>query len=87
MDYKTLFGIFAVFIAVFAYIPYFRDIYLGKTKPHMYSWIVWGILTFSAFGIQVADNAGPGAWTTGFTAVLCLAIIILAYSIIESKHK
>src|SRR3990167_9255905 len=69
-------GILATLIAIYAYIPYFRNIFRGKTKPHAFSWFVWFLLTAIAFFAQVSDNAGPGAWVTGFTAVICFVIFI-----------
>ena len=36
-EYKALLGIIAVILAFAGYIPYFRDLFLGKTKPHAYT--------------------------------------------------
>jgi len=57
----------------------------GKTKPHIFSWLVFLILTFTGFLGQISDNAGPGAWVTGFTAGICLVILIL--SLLKSRGK
>jgi hypothetical protein len=78
MNYKELLGILATAIALISYIPYFRDIFAGKTKPHAFSWFIWGLLTAIGFFGQVADNAGPGAWVTGFTALICFGIAVTA---------
>lgn len=75
---KEALGIIAVIIGIIGYFAYFRDIFAGRTKPHAFSWLVWGILTGIGFFGQRADNAGPGAWVTGFTAVVCLIVFILA---------
>lgn len=75
---KTTLGIIATVIALVAYIPYFRNIFSGKTKPHAFSWLVWGSLTAIGFAGQVAENAGPGAWVTGFTAFVCFFIFMAA---------
>lgn len=80
MDDKALLGVLAVVIGFIGYAPYFRDIFRGKTKPHAFSWLVWGVLTGIAFVGQVVSDGGAGAWVTGFTAVICLAIFILALS-------
>ena len=76
MDYKSVIGVTATVIAFISYIPYFKDIFANKTKPHAFSWLVWGILTAIGFAGQVVDGAGPGAWVTGFTAVICFFIFI-----------
>ncbi len=78
MDYKALLGVIAVVIGFIGYVPYFRDIYRGKTKPHAFSWLVWGVLTGIAFVGQVVSGGGAGAWVTGFTAIACIIIFILA---------
>ncbi len=78
MDLKIIIGGLATIIGLVSYIPYFRDIFNGKTKPHFFSWFIWALLTGIAFFAQVIDKAGPGAWVTGLTAFICLLIAILA---------
>lgn len=68
----------AIAVAVVSYIPYFRNIFAGKTKPHAFTWLVWGVLNGIAFAGQLQGKAGPGAWPVGFTALALLAIFILA---------
>lgn len=79
MDYKNILGIVATLIAFIAYIPYFRDIFANKTKPHAFSWFVWGVLTAIAFFGQIAGGAGAGAWVTGFTALVCFIISFFGF--------
>lgn len=78
MDIKYALGAAAIIVAVISYIPYFRDIFRGKTKPHAFSWLVWGILNAIAFAGQLHDKAGAGAWAVGFTAVVLFVIFGLA---------
>ncbi len=42
---KEIIGGIAVALTFIAYIPYYRDILKGKTRPHIYSWSLWGLLT------------------------------------------
>lgn len=79
MDERALIGAVATAIAFASYVPYFRDIFAGKTRPHAISWLVWGTLTAIGFAGQVAGSAGPGAWATGITALLCLLISLLGF--------
>ena len=83
-DYKVILGIIATLLALLSYIPYFRDIFMGKTKPHAFSWFVWAVLTAIAFAAQVVKNGGAGAWVTGFTALACFTISVLA--VIKGKR-
>lgn len=75
---KTALGIIATVMAFVSYIPYIRNMLTGKTKPHAFSWLVWGTLTAIAFVGQVSEGAGPGAWVTGFTACVSFFIFITA---------
>lgn len=77
-EIKTLFAFIAIVIAVISYIPYFKDIFNGKTKPHAFTWLIWGTLNGVAFAGQIADDGGIGAWALGFTAFATLSIFILS---------
>lgn len=74
---KTIIGITAVLLTFVGYIPYFRDIFKGKTIPHVYSWFLWGFVTFIAFALQVSDNAGPGAFVSFAAAIMCSGVFLL----------
>jgi hypothetical protein len=75
---KETLGLLAVVIGFVGYVPYFRSIFSGKTKPHAFTWLVWGMLTAIAFGGQVVGEGGAGAWVTGFTAFISFTIFALA---------
>jgi len=75
---KTIIGVIAVVIAFISYIPYFRNIFSGKTKPHAFSWLVWCMLNGIAFAGQIKDKGGSGSWSVGFTALVMLIIFFLA---------
>ncbi len=77
-DYKALLGYLAVVIGIISYIPYFKDIFAGSTKPHAFSWLVWSVLTSIAFAVQIVEGGGTGAWVTGSTAIICFAVFLLA---------
>jgi hypothetical protein len=79
MYFKNIIGTFAVLLTFISYIPYTRDIIKGKTKPHIYSWFLWGFVTLIAFALQLSDNAGPGAFVTLTAALLCSVVIILSF--------
>ena len=78
MDYKILFGAIAVLIAFSGYIPYFKDLFLGKVKPHAFSWFFWSLLSIITFAAQVTRGAGPGAWISAFWVVSSFVIFIFA---------
>lgn len=77
-DLKTLLGAGAVAMTVAAHLPYLLATLKGTNKPHLFTWIIWSLLTFIAFAAQIAGNAGAGAWVTGMTGVICVVILIAA---------
>lgn len=60
INIKIVFAVIAVFLAVFfAFLPYLRDIFRGKTKPHAYTWLIWTITQ----GVATAGLLyGKGGW-------------------------
>jgi hypothetical protein len=73
-----VFGWVSLGVAVVGYAPYFKSIYAGKTKPHAFSWFIWGLLTTIAFFAQVTGGAGAGSWAMGFSAAMILCIAVLS---------
>ena len=78
MSIKAVIAVATIVMTLASYVFYFRDIFAGKTKPHAFSWLVWAALTAIAFFGQVSDQAGPGAWITGVTALVSIVIFGLA---------
>ena len=70
-------GAIAVILGAIGYVFYIRGIFEGKVKPHPFSWLVWGILTATAFLAQIVAGGGAGAWVTGFTAFMCLCFAVV----------
>ncbi len=79
---KEILGIIAIVLTFIGYIPYTRDIITGKTKPHIFSWILWGFVTLLAFALQIYGKAGIGAFVTLAAASMCFVVIFLGF-----KHK
>ena len=75
---KEAIGILSLVIAVVSYTPYVRSIFVANTKPHAFSWLVWGAVSAIAFVAQFVNHAGAGAWVTGFSAIVCLGAGVLA---------
>lgn len=74
---KEIIGIGAALLVFVAYAQYFRDILKGATKPHPYSWFIWGLNTVLIFVLQITHGAGAGAYTTATVAVVCFAVCLL----------
>ena len=71
---KETLGIITIFLAFIGYIPYLRDTFSGKTKPHMVSWLLWTVVSFIAFGLQWSKGAGAGAYANFAMGIICLIL-------------
>jgi hypothetical protein len=83
--YKIAFGLAGSVIGIISYAPYFRDMLRRSTKPHPFSWFVWGLVSSIAFYAQIISGGGIGAWTTGITAFACLSIACFAVFLGERR--
>jgi len=59
MHIKIFFAIIAVVVGLISYYLYTRDLFSLKTKPHIYSWLIWTITQGTA---MVAIYYGGGIW-------------------------
>ncbi len=76
---KLLLGFSATLLSICAFIPYIRSILRGTTRPHVFSWVIWGTSTFTVFLAQLSDNGGAGAWPIGVSGVITFYVAFLAY--------
>jgi hypothetical protein len=67
---NLLLGILSLVIAIISYSIYFKDMFRGRTKPHGFTWLIWAALNGLIFYQQLTHDAGPGAWVTGFAAIV-----------------
>jgi hypothetical protein len=79
MTFKEILSALAIAATFAIFIPYILSIHRGTTRPHVFSWIIWGLGTFVVFLAQVAANAGVGAWPTAVSGVLTAYVAVAAY--------
>jgi predicted small integral membrane protein len=79
-EYKTILGSLSVVIGFIAYAIYLNGIFKNRIKPHVFSWLIWGIVVAIAFAAQVVKGAGAGSWNSGVTALMCFLIVGLTYA-------
>ena len=77
---KELLSAIAIVLTLVAFLPYIRSILQGRTRPHVFSWVIWGATTFVVFLAQLADEAGAGAWPIGVSGIITILIACLAYA-------
>jgi len=75
---KEFLALGATILIVVAYAPYVKDTLKGKTRPHIYSWLISGLITFIVFGLQLSHHAGWGALPTFAAATAGLIIFFLS---------
>lgn len=80
MSGKGLLSALAIALTFVAFIPYIRAILRGATRPHVFSWVIWGSTTFVVFLAQLDDGGGVGAWPIGVSGIITLLIALLAYA-------
>jgi len=74
-DIKIAASALATALAVVAYVPYLIDMFKGKNKPHLYTWISIFLVTSVVAYIQLVGGAGVGAIPT-ITGVAIDAVIL-----------
>ena len=77
--YKEILSAIAIALTFAAFVPYIRAILGGTTRPHVFSWVIWGSTTFVVFLAQIEGKAGVGAWPIGVSGSITLFIACLAY--------
>ena len=76
---KETLSIIGISITIIAYFPYIKSIMDNKTKPHLFSWIIWGITTSIAFFAMYFNDGGVGTFPVAFAAFLCFTIAFITY--------
>lgn len=75
---KTTLAIVAALLAIVGNIPYLRDIFRGRVKPHPFTWLVWTIVSCIIFFGQVAKGAGIGALPTAASEIFTVIIFLFS---------
>ncbi|MEK7613580.1 MAG: hypothetical protein AAB439_01725 [Patescibacteria group bacterium] len=79
MEYRDVLGVVTVILAFAVYVPYYITIFQGKTKPHLYTYLIGGIVSLVAFAGALTSGAGAGAWNIGASALLVGGVLILSF--------
>jgi hypothetical protein len=78
MSFKYVFSGLAIILTFTAFVPYIHSIRSGNTKPHVFSWVIWGTTTVIVFLAQLESKGGTGAWPTGVSGAITTYIAFLA---------
>lgn len=83
MEIKIIFSAISVIIGIWAFFPYFKDIILKQTTPHVFTWLIWIITQGTATAGIWFGNGGVGA--IGLTTGTFLVVIIFFMSLRNGK--
>ena len=79
-DYHVVLAAVSTFLYLGSFALYFRSIFLSTTKPHPFTWFIWGLINVIAFFAQLAEGGGVGTAVTAAVALGCLTIATLSLS-------
>ena len=77
MEYKLIAGIVATILIFVAYIPYTLDTIKGKTRPHVFSFFLWSLLSYIVFAMQLQSGGGAGSWLTFLVGLIVTILFVL----------
>ncbi len=75
---QIIFGYIAVILSIISYIPYIYDVLKNKTRPHIFMWILWSLLSGITYFIQIYNNAGAGSWSMAISTLACFFIFLIS---------
>ena len=81
MNIKIFFTIIGIVIGLGSCVPYLKDILSSKTKPHVYTWLIWSITTGTA---ALGAYYGGGGW--GALNLAMMATVTFLFFLLSLKH-
>lgn len=78
MPVKEILSFIGMFLAIYCMIPYYKGIFAGTNKPHVFSWLIFALVTGIAAAVQFSESAGPGTWVLALNSFMCATIAMLA---------
>lgn len=91
MSLYLFFGILGVLLGLTAYTIYFRAIFRKETKPHLYTWMIWGVLGITGSMVSFQNEGGWWILVPTMMGILntTLAVIAIFYgeTHINTKDK
>jgi uncharacterized membrane protein YidH (DUF202 family) len=76
---KEIIGGLAAVLGVAGYGIYMWQVRRRTIRPHMFTWIIWGVVMSIGFAAQYVEDSGPGAWNLGVGAVATILIAVASY--------
>lgn len=80
-----LFSLLGAGFQLFAFITYIASIFRGKTKPHLYTWLLWWTLGTIVTVVQITNEGGWSVLISGLMALCSLTTAALSLRYGETK--
>lgn len=75
---ETFLAALTVAVCTSSYVFYYRGVFRQGVKPHLFSWLIWGITMCIGAAAGIHDNGGTGSWITLGCGLATLSIACLA---------
>ncbi len=79
IDRVEIFAMLVVTVSIARYGTYLWSIYKKETKPHIFSWLNWGLTAAIGAYAQFYLNGGLSAWLLVMLACSCFFIAFIAF--------
>lgn len=78
MNLKILFTVLSVIAGLLAFFPYLIDVIKKRTKPHAFTWLIWGITQSTATAVLWIGGGGIGAISITIGSFLVFLVFFLS---------
>jgi hypothetical protein len=75
MDSQSIIAAVAILLVIGSYLPYIYNVFMGKTKPHPFTWIISTLLNLFNYILYVQNGGGSGTFI--MLTVLIMTSVIL----------
>ncbi len=88
---KDILAIIAAILAIAGNLPYIRDAFTRRVKPHPFTWLVWTIVSAIVLFGQIVEGAGigalPAAVAGAFTTIIFLFSLQYGFKYVKKSDK
>lgn len=78
MEYKEILGYVTILLAAGVYLAYYYTILKGDSKPHLYTYLIGGLVSLIVFFGAFTSGAGAGVWNVGVSALFVFGVVLLS---------
>jgi hypothetical protein len=79
IDFKLIIAIIATLLTIGAFFPYLRDVFRKRTKPHLYTWLIWAITQGTATVALLYGGGKFGAMSLIIGTMLVIVVLLLSF--------